>query len=87
MMTSKRTGGFGRTLIVLGLAGVFPLAHAQQVGGGIAVVPENSVSIGLGLSSGDQNERARFGLFNGLRSHDTNALLGFNYSNRENESG
>ncbi|HEY6966257.1 MAG TPA: MtrB/PioB family decaheme-associated outer membrane protein [Burkholderiales bacterium] len=49
--------------------------------------PENSVSVGAGFSSGDQSDRTRFGLFNGLREHDTNLLLDFNYSGRDSAAG
>ncbi len=49
--------------------------------------PENSVSVGAGFSSGDQKDRTRFGLFNGLREDDTNLLLDFNYSGRDANAG
>jgi len=46
------------------------------------LVPENSISVGVEHASGDQTDRARSGMFNGLRKHDTNGLLDFNYTNR-----
>ena len=49
--------------------------------------PENSVSVGAGISSGDHRDRTRFGLFNGLRERDANLLLDFNYSGRDPNAG
>lgn len=63
-------------------------ALAQEGGGGPAyLLPDNSVSVGIGYSSGDDKDRQRFGLFNGLRKHDTNGMLDFNYSNRDSNTG
>jgi len=49
--------------------------------------PENSVSVGAGVSSGDHKDRTRFGIFNGLRENDANLLLDFNYGSRDANSG
>ena len=87
MTTSNLFHEQAASLVALAVAAlVFPV-QAQQVGGGIATLPENSVSIGLGVASGEEADRARFGLFNGLRKHDANLLFGFNYTSREEASG
>ncbi len=46
-----------------------------------------SVSIGIGAANGDEKDRARFGLYNGLRQDDVNGLLGFEYINRDDATG
>jgi len=51
------------------------------------LVPENSVSVGVGASSGSEKDRARSDMFNGLRKNDTNLLLDFNYINRDAAAG
>jgi MtrB/PioB family decaheme-associated outer membrane protein len=81
--------GATRALIALAAGAAFTLAHAQD-GGGIApltTAPESSVSVGAGFASGNQQDRARFGMFNGLRKDDTNGLLGFGYYNRDAATG
>lgn len=46
------------------------------------VIPENTVDIGVEFGSGNEKDRARSGMFDGLRKHDVNGLLDFNYTNR-----
>jgi MtrB/PioB family decaheme-associated outer membrane protein len=78
------------SLAMAGLAAAFACGAtlAQEIQNTAAYVsPENSVSIGAGISSGDQSDRTRFGLFNGLRENDGNLLLDFNYSGRDSNSG
>ncbi len=49
--------------------------------------PDSVVSVGVGYSSGEEKDRARFGMFNGLRKDDTVLLLDFSYSKRDDPSG
>ncbi|OFW24621.1 MAG: hypothetical protein A3H97_20050 [Acidobacteria bacterium RIFCSPLOWO2_02_FULL_65_29] len=88
MTTSRQILGFSQTFVALAVAAAFSPAHAQE-GGDIAQLtePGSSISLGLGLATGDSKDRARFGMFNGLRKHDVNGLLGFNYLNRDGASG
>ena len=51
------------------------------------LVPENSVGVGVEHGSGDQKDRARSGMFDGLRKHDTNGIFNFNVTDRNAESG
>jgi hypothetical protein len=85
MKTSRQYIGFGQTLVALSVAAAFSPALAQDIAALSAA--ENFISIGVGAASGDEKDRARFGMFNGLRKHDTNGLLGFSYLNRDNASG
>ncbi len=88
MKISRQHLGFGQTVVALAVIAAFSPARAQE-GPDIAqlTAPGSSVSIGIGLSSGDQKDRARADMFNGLRDHDVNGLFGFTYLNRDNESG
>ena len=88
MSTSKKIRGLSRALVVLAAASAYGSALAQE-GGGLAplATSESSVSVGLGVASGDSSDRARFGLYNGLRKDDANLLFGFNYRNRDESSG
>jgi len=81
MTTFKKQLGFGQTLIALAVLAAFSPAQAQDY------APESSVSIGLGAASGDEKDRARFGMFNGLREHNGNGLLGIQYYDRNASSG
>jgi MtrB/PioB family decaheme-associated outer membrane protein len=91
MIISKHVPCIGRTLMAVSTAFAFGPSFAQVPGGSSTntayFTPENSVSIGAGLSSGDEKDRSRFGLFNGLRRHDVNGLLDFNYSSRDADLG
>ncbi len=68
--------------------GAFGAAQAQEPFDiGQATAPGTSVSVGIGHATGEERDRARFGMFNGLRKRDTNALLGFRYAMPYNASG
>jgi MtrB/PioB family decaheme-associated outer membrane protein len=68
-----------RTLIALAIAAAFASVHAQEA----EDKSGTTVRAGVGVSSGDQRDRARFGLFNGLRENETNLLLDIRYANTE----
>lgn len=89
MKTSTQSLGLSRTLVALAVALAFGPARAQEGGGlaPLATAPASAISVGVGVASGDEKDRARFGLFNGLRTHDVTGLLGFGYYNRDAESG
>ncbi len=80
--------GAARTAAFIAVAAAYGVAQAQDIPGTEQfAAPANSVAVGIGYSSGDKRDRARFGLFNGLRERDANALLGFNYSNLDGSAG
>jgi len=97
MKTSTQSLGLSRTLVALAVALAFGPSHAQEAGGiargpvngpgYTSTAPESSISVGVGASSGDEKDRARWGMFNGLRVDDVNGLLGFGYYNRDAEAG
>ncbi len=97
MKTSIQRPGLSRTLVALAVVLAFGPARAQEAGGiargpvngpgYTSTAPESSISVGVGVSSGDEKDRARWGIFNGLRVDEVNGLLGFSYFNRDAASG
>jgi MtrB/PioB family decaheme-associated outer membrane protein len=84
MTISTRVPRLSRTFAALAAALTFGPALAQEGGGAPAFrAPENTISIGVSGASGNQSDRARWGMFNGLRDHDVNGLAGFNYTNND----
>jgi MtrB/PioB family decaheme-associated outer membrane protein len=89
MKTSTQRPGLSRASVALAVALAFGPARAQEGGGlaPLATAPVSAISVGVGVATGDEKDRARFGLFNGLRTHDVTGLLGFGYYNRDAVSG
>jgi len=82
MNTSKLNFAFSQTLVALAVLAAYSPAQAQET-----AAPQSSVSVGLGAASGDSKDRARFGMFNGLREHNGHGLLGIDYVNRNASTG
>jgi MtrB/PioB family decaheme-associated outer membrane protein len=75
-----------RTLVALAVAAAWSTAQAQDITE-VAAPSGSSIAVGVGVASGDEQERARFGMFNGLRKHDVDALIGFRYEQPWSASG
>jgi MtrB/PioB family decaheme-associated outer membrane protein len=86
MKTSNRLLGIGQILVASAVCAVYGPAQAQEIDQ-LTAPGTSSVSVGVGLSSGEDKDRARSGMFNGLRKHDTNGLLGFSYADRDASTG
>ncbi|WP_325329155.1 MtrB/PioB family decaheme-associated outer membrane protein [Sulfuricella sp.] len=86
MNTSKQHFGFSQKLIVLSVLAAFGPAHAEE---DIAqyIKPDSSVSVGLGVASGDSKDRAIFGQYNGMRKDDASLLLDFDIVKRDDATG
>lgn len=82
MKASNQCLGFSQTLIALAMFAAFGPAQAQW-----ASLPESWVSVGVGAVSGDSKDRARFGMFNGLRDERVYGLFDFEYLNRDAATG
>jgi MtrB/PioB family decaheme-associated outer membrane protein len=81
-MKTTNTRDFSRTLIALAvLSALGQTAHAQEA------APQSSVSIGGLYVSGDEADRARFSIYNGLREHSGYGLFDFSWVNRDAASG
>jgi MtrB/PioB family decaheme-associated outer membrane protein len=75
-----------RTLVALAVAAAWSTVQAQDIGE-LTAPGGSSVSVGIGVASGDERDRARFGMFNGLRERDTSLLLGIRYEQPWSASG
>ena len=85
MKNCKQIPGFTQTAVALAVLAAFGPARAQDIGE--LTAPGNSISVGVGAASGDEKDRARFGMFNGLRKQDYHGLFGFSYLDRDAASG
>jgi MtrB/PioB family decaheme-associated outer membrane protein len=73
---------FQRTALALAVCAAFVPAHAQSSS------DQSSVSVGVGLVSGDREGRAQFGQYNGMRKDNgAVAVLGGDFSRRDEETG
>lgn len=86
MNTSKQHFGFSQKLMVLSVLAAFGPAHAEE---DIAqyIKPDSSVSVGLGVASGDSKDRAIFGQYTGMRKDDASLLLDFDIVKRDDATG
>lgn len=82
MKTSEKRLRFSHTAIALAVLAVIGQAQAQE-----ASPPQSSVSIGGAFVNGDDADRARWGMYNGLREDSAYGILDFLYSNRDPASG
>lgn len=89
MNTVKQYLGLSQTLIALAVLAAFNPARAEDEAdiAKLTSASGGTVSVGIGASSGDSKDRARFGLYNGLRNSSTYGLLGFHYLNRDDATG
>src|SRR6186997_1329520 len=85
MTTAKRLPRFTHTAIALAILSACGPVGAQEIDALMA--PGNSLSVGIGFVSGDEKDRARFGLYNGLRTEDYRGLLGFSIVDRNPDTG
>lgn len=86
MNASKQHFGFSQKLIVLSVLAAFGPVHAEE---DIAqyIKPDSSVSVGLGVASGDSKDRSIFGQYNGMRKDDASLLLDFDIVKRDDATG
>lgn len=89
MNAFKRYFGFGQTLIALSVLAAFGPARAADAPdiAQLTAPGTSSVSVGIGGATGDSKDRARFGLYNGLRKDSAYGLLGFDYVNADDATG
>ena len=72
---------FQRTALALAVCAAFLPAHAQSGS------DQASVSVGVGVLSGDRAERAQFGQYNGIRKENAaSAMVGVDFSRRDEDT-
>jgi len=98
MKTRNHSCVLGKTLVALALAAAFAPAQAQMYQSepfvqplttqpGQINLPESWIAVGAGWASGDPKDRSRFGMFNGLKDQDVNALIDFQWLKRDAATG
>ena len=86
---TKTAHHFSHSAIALAVLVAFaPTAHAVDEEVAKLTSPDSgTVSVGVGHSSGDAQDRSISGLYNGRRNDDTNLLLDIDYVKRDNDTG
>ncbi len=88
MKTTKQNLGMGRTILALAVLGAIGHAQAQQSDEVKQLTnPESSVTVGAAGLSGDFNDRAQYGMFNGMRKDSGYLLFDIDYLTRDNATG
>lgn len=78
---------FSRKLIALAVLAALQTAYAADDEVTQYTKPESSISVGMGVVSGTSADRARFGLFNGMREKSVYGLFDIDYINRDDTTG
>ena len=79
--------GFSRKILALSLLAAFGPAHADDDEVAQLIKPDSSVSVGLGVASGDSKDRTIFGQYNGMRKQDAYLMLDANVIKRDDATG
>lgn len=87
MRTRNRNHPFALAVLPLALAAALPAYAGDAEDIAELAQKANSVSVGVQGASGDSNDRAIYGQFNGRRKHDYNLLLDIYFSKRDENSG
>jgi len=87
MKTPKKQFRFNKKLLALSVLAACGSAHAEDEDVAKLVHPQSSVSVGLGAATGDTQDRAIFGQYNGLRENNSNLLLDVDVVKRDDTAG
>lgn len=88
MKTNQQQIKFNRSLLATAvLAACASSAFADAAAVAELTQPSSSVSVGVGVASGDQKDRSLFGPFNGLRENDTTLQVDLDINKRDEAAG
>ncbi len=88
MKTTKQNLRVGPTLIAMAVLAAIGQAQAQQSDEVKQLTnPDSSVTIGAAGVSGDMQDRAQYGMFNGMRKDGGYVLFDIDYLTRDNATG
>ncbi len=88
MKTSRHFHGTRQTILALAVIASIGQVQAQATDEAkLLTEPESSVRAGVAGVSGDSNDRAQFGMFNGMRKESGYLLLDLDYITRDNSTG
>ena len=84
MRTPKQNFGFSQKILVLAMMAALDASYAGDDEIAKLINPDtSSVSIGIGLSTGDKEDRAIFGQYNGLREDSAGLLINYETVRRD----
>jgi MtrB/PioB family decaheme-associated outer membrane protein len=87
MNMNNQHPGFSKNLLVLALLAALSPAQAEEESIAQLIKPESSISIGLGATSGDKEDKALFGVYNGMRRDNYHGLLDIDAVQRDDATG
>ena len=86
-MKTHHTHPYRQSILFLSLAAMFGSAAAEGDDLTQMIKPESSVTVGLGAASGNREDRAFFGQYNGMRRNSGQLILDIDYLKREESTG
>jgi MtrB/PioB family decaheme-associated outer membrane protein len=88
-MSARKSNTFRVSAIALATLAAMQAARAEEPADAVKelTTPQSSVSVGVATASGDEADRARFGMFNGMRKNEASLLFDGVYSRRDDSSG
>jgi len=86
-MKTHNTHPCRQSILVISLAVAFGNASAAEEDVAQLIKPDSSISIGLGAVSGNKEDRAVFGQYNGMRRSQGQLILDVDYLRRDDASG
>jgi MtrB/PioB family decaheme-associated outer membrane protein len=86
-MKTHNTYPCRQSVLVISLAVAFGTASAAEEDVAQLIKPDSSISVGLGAVSGNKEDRAVFGQYNGMRRSQGQLILDVDYLRRDDASG
>ena len=88
MKTSQRNLCCTQTILAVAVVAAIGQARAQVTDEVQQLItPDSSISVGVGSVSGDEKDRAQYGIFNGMRKDRGYLLFDLDYITRDNATG
>lgn len=88
MKTSQRNLCCTQTILALAVLATIAQARAQVTDEVQQLItPDSSISVGVGGVSGNEKDRAQYGIFNGMRKDRSYLLFDLDYLTRDNATG
>ena len=89
MKTAKTQLGLRQTILALSLLAAFGAVHADDEEDALAALasPDSSISVGIISASGNSQDRALSGQYNGLRAEGAKLQLEVDINRRDDETG
>lgn len=87
MKTHQHHFHFSKSLLALAVLAAYAPAYADDAEIARLTQPESSITVGVGATNGNQDDRAVFGQYNGLRENKGTLQLDVDITKRDNAAG